>query len=286
MGNGSDRQAQEATGQSSAALPPVRGAMVGMGTGAVSVSSPGGIPMDPATREKLIVQHVSLVHHIVGRIGAHLPDNVEREDLVSAGILGLIKAVDRYDPTRGAKLATYASSVIRGEVMECLRSKDWAPRSVRRRARDAARTAARLEYELGRPPAEHEIAAALGLDIDEYRDLLDETSAATLLSLEEALAGDDDPNDETEDVEPWDTYGDPSIRVEQEAIRKVISQAVTRLPERERQVIALYYQEGMTLKEIGLILEVTESRICQIHGQAIQRLRGMAERELSLSPLS
>ncbi len=234
-------------------------------------------------RERLIAEHICLVHHVVGRIGAHLPDNVERDDLVSAGILGLIKAIDRYDASRGAKLATYASSVIRGEVMETLRSKDWAPRSVRRKAREMARASARLEYELGRPPEEAELAAALGLDVDEYRKLLEEASSATLLSLDEALSTDDERSEETVDRTPLDQFGDPAVQVEQEDIKRVIGTAVTRLPEREQQVVALYYQEELTLREIGEILGVTESRVCQIHSQAIGRLRGMASREFSLA---
>lgn len=239
--------------------------------------------MTRAERERLITEHVRLVHHIVARIGAHLPDRVERDDLVSAGILGLIKAVDRYDSTRGAKLATYASSVIRGEIMEALRAKDWAPRSVRRRARELAKTIAALEYELGRPPEEQEIAEALGIDVEGYRRLLEETAGTTLLSLEEALSGGDDDRDgEAADLYPLDSYGDPARLFEEEDVKRVLMEAVERLPERERQVIAMYYQEELTLREIGAVLGVTESRVCQIHSQAIARLRGVASRELAM----
>jgi len=240
--------------------------------------------MTKAEREKLICEHISLVHHIVGRIGARLPESVERDDLVSAGILGLMKAVDRYDASRGAKLATYASSVIRGEIMEALRSKDWAPRSVRRKARDVAKAASRLEYELGRPPTETEIAASLGIDIDDYYRLLEETSAATLFSLEEALAADDDERTfEAADVNPFGEFGDPATQFEEDDVKRVLVGAVARLPEREKQVVALYYQEDLTLREIGQVLGVTESRVCQIHGQAIGRLRGIAMRELAVA---
>ncbi len=240
--------------------------------------------MTKAERERLISEHVRLVHHIVGRIGAHLPENVDREDLISAGILGLIKAIDRYDAQHGAKLATYASSVIRGEVMESLRSKDWAPRSVRRKARELAKVAAALEYRLGRPPAGDELADAMGMDIDDYHRLLEETSSATLLSLEEALSvGDEDRDNEAADVDPWDDFGDPALQMEEEDVKRVLIEAVDRLPDREKQVIGLYYQDELTLKEIGEVLGVTESRICQIHSQAISRLRGIAARELSVA---
>ncbi|MCE5218569.1 FliA/WhiG family RNA polymerase sigma factor [bacterium] len=237
--------------------------------------------MTRAERERLIADHIRLVHQIVGRIGAHLPETVEREDLVSAGILGLIKAVDRYDPGRGAKLATYASSVIKGEIMEWLRSKDWAPRSVRRRARELATLSAGLEYELGRAPTEAEIAEAMGVDIDQYRKLLDETSAAAVLSLEETLAGvDDEREPPSTRQDGCGEFADPALQVENEDVRRVLVGAVERLPERERQVVGMYYQEGLTLKEIGAVLGVTESRVCQIHSQAIARLRGVAAREL------
>lgn len=240
--------------------------------------------MTRAERERLIAEHICLVHHIVGRIGAHLPDNVEREDLVSAGILGLIKAIDRYDERRGAKLSTYAGSVIRGEVMESLRAKDWAPRSVRRRARQIAEVTARLEYVLGRPPTEAEIAEELDLDLDAYHKALEEISGATLLSLEEALAGDDDDRDgDAPDLHPQDEFADPALQLQDQDTRRVLVAAVERLPEREKQVIGLYYQDELTLKEIGAVLGVTESRVCQIHSQAIARLRGIAAREFALA---
>ena len=235
-------------------------------------------------RERLIADHVRLVHHIVGRISVHLPDNVDREDLVSAGVLGLIKAVDRYDAARGAKLATYASSVIRGEIMESLREKDWAPRSVRRKARELAKVAAALEYELGRPPEETEISEAMGITIEEYQKMLEDTSGATLLSLEEALAGgEDDREGEAADVDPEDDFADPALQFEDQDVRRLLVGAIERLPEREKYVLGMYYQRELTLKEIGRVLGVTESRVCQIHTQAIHRLRGIASRELAVA---
>lgn len=240
--------------------------------------------MTQGERERLIADHVRLVHHIVGRISAHLPENVDHEDLISAGILGLIKAIDRYDASRGAKLATYASSVIRGEVMESLREKDWAPRSVRRKARELARVSASLEYELGRVPTDDELAEAVGISLDDYHRLLEDTSGATLLSLEEAMAGGDEDRDgETPDLAPLDTFADPAVRFEEQDVRRVLVEAIERLPEREQQVLGLYYQRELTLKEIGRVLGVTESRVCQIHSQAIARLRGIAAREFSVA---
>ena len=168
--------------------------------------------------------------------------------------------------------------------MESLRAKDWAPRSVRRRAREIADVTARLEYLLGRPPTETEIADELGVDIEAYHKALEEISGATLLSLEEALSVDEDDRDvDAPDLHPHDEFADPAFQLQEEDTRRVLVGAVERLPEREKQVIGLYYQDEMTLKEIGAVLGVTESRVCQIHSQAIARLRGIAAREFAMA---
>lgn len=239
--------------------------------------------MSRGERERMIFDHMGLVHHVVGRISPYLPEDVRYEDLVSAAVLGLIKAVDRYDPSRGARLATYAYSVIRGEVMEALRERDWAPRSVRRKARELARVSAALEYELGRPPTEEELAEALGVSLQSYYRLLQDTSAATLLSLEETLADDEQGVWEPPDLDHTNSFADPAVKFEEEDVRRVLTEAVQRLPEREQQVLGLYYQARLTYKEIGRAVGVTESRVCQIHSQAIARLRGIAVRELALA---
>lgn len=238
--------------------------------------------MKPAEREKLITKHVSLVQYIVGRISISLPEAVDREDLVSAGIVGLIKAVDRFDPMRGVKFETYASALVRGEIMESLRAKDWVPRSVRRRARELAAVIADLELRLGRPPEDTDIAEALELDMDQYYKLLSEASATTLVSLEEALGG-DEPGERDHGGgawEPGDAFANPLAQIEEREVKRLVAEAVTNLPEREQFVIGLYYQEELTLREIGEVLGVTESRVCQIHTQAVARLRGAVQRQL------
>lgn len=233
------------------------------------------------TREAMITENVDLVNYIVGRVAVTLPDGVDREDLVSAGLIGLIKAVDRYDPSRGNKFRTYASTVVRGEIMESLRSRDWAPRSVRRRARKLEETVRELSRRLGRSPTDEEIADALNMSTDEYSELLSLTSRTNIASLQDLFDRDDSDGSETPAIpDPTDT-SDPAEVVEEEAIMEVVAEEVERLPERDRQVIGLYYDEELTMKEIGHILDVTESRVCQIHTQAIVRLRVSVQRRLS-----
>ena len=233
-------------------------------------------------REQMITDNVDLVHYIVGRIAINLPEKVDRDDLISAGLIGLVKAADRFDVERGIKFRTYASTVVRGEVMESLRAKDWAPRSVRRKAREVAAAVAGLEARLHRAPTDIEIAESLEIDIDDYYALLSETSGANLMSLDELIeqwqldAGGGMNNLTAADSE------NPAAVVDHEALLDCVAAAVERLPKREQFVVGLYYQEELTLQEIGEVLGVTESRICQIHTQAVARLRASLHREIGI----
>lgn len=238
----------------------------------------------PALREEAIHEHVHIVKYVVGRITAQLPANVDREDLQSAGILGLIKAVDRFDPGRGVKFETYATTVVRGEVMESLRAKDWAPRSMRRKLRQLAAVVNQLEAELVRAPDEDEVAEAMGMSLEDYHRFLSDASTASVASLEELLAG-EEPQDPTGYApgEQSEEYADPLAIVERAELRRLVAEAVMALPDRERTIMSLYYEQELTLKEIGQIMGVTESRVCQIHTQATARLRAAIQRELRVA---
>lgn len=230
-------------------------------------------------REKLILEHVGLVRYIVGRVSVRLPESVDREDLESAGIVGLIKATDRFEPGRGVKFATYASTVIRGEIMELLRSRDWAPRSVRKRYRELESAVAGLQRQLGRQPTEDEIRSSLGMNAEDYQELLSSTASVAVASLEELMEADESlqVDEDALPLEPAAIGEDPAELVDRRALQDLIARAVDDLPERDRIVIGLYYQDELTLREIGEVLNVTESRVCQIHTQAITRLRTSVE---------
>ena len=229
---------------------------------------------DNRARDALINHYAYLVKITAGRITASLPPNVEREDLISAGMIGLIQAIDQFDTTRQVKFETYAIALIRGAILEMLRKENWVTRSVRERATNLERTYLRLERTLGRPAGEEEVAEALGIELDDLYSLLADTGRATLLSLDDVTVG----ADGNERIHLGDVINadaaDTSADVEFKEMRWTLDAAIERLPERERLVISLYYYEGLTFKEIGKVLSVSESRVYQLHTQAVLRLRG------------
>lgn len=237
---------------------------------------------DASARDALIQQYSHLVKITVGRVVTSIPPNVERDDLVSAGVVGLIKAVDQFDISRNVKFETYAIALIRGAILEMLREEDWVPRSIRERVKNLERTYLKLESSLGRPASDQEVADALGVEIDEFHTLLADTGRATLLSLDEAIVG-SDGNERIHLADILDDAGiGPLLEIEGREMRRTLGTAIDRLPDRERLVISLYYFEGLTFKEIGRILSVSESRIYQLHTQAVLRLRGYLSRDLAL----
>jgi RNA polymerase sigma factor for flagellar operon FliA len=239
---------------------------------------------DPRARETLIKHYGYLVKITAGRIASGAPRCLEICDLLSAGMIGLIRAVDQYDPMRRVKFETYAIALIRGAILELMRGEDWAPRSARDRIKQLERAYAAVETRLGRPGTEDEVAAELGIDVDTLHAHLAEAGRASVQSLDDLLFGSEEGALRLQDTLP-DTRSDTEGAVEAAYRRRALIAAVERLPERERLVLSLYYYEGLTFKEIGRVLEVSESRAFQLQQQAMVRLRGYltADRELFIS---
>lgn len=224
------------------------------------------------SREEIVHKYLHLVKYVAGRISVNLPPNVEINDLINDGILGLIDAIEKYDDARGVKFETYAITRINGAILDALRSLDWVPRAVRQRARELERTNQALEIELGRAPKPEEIAERMGLSAKELDQVMQRVRGTSVLSLEEHL-----PNERGYEIPLVDTLRDEehdvTAEVEQREVRNSLVAAVEGLPPQERTVIALYYFEGQTLKEIKSALGVSESRVSQIHAQAVIHLR-------------
>jgi RNA polymerase sigma factor for flagellar operon FliA len=230
---------------------------------------------DQLVRDRLILTYAPLVKYVAGRLGSGLPAHVDEGDLVSYGLLGLIGAIERFDPDRDIKFETYAIARIKGSIIDELRSMDWVPRSVRARARDIERAIASLEAKLTRAPTDEEIASALNITEEEFQDSLLEISRSSIAALDELWSA---PGSSGDSVALIDTIEDPQAAEPQSAmahteIREALGEAIARLPEREKLVVTLYYYEELTLREIGEVLGVTESRVSQLHTKAILRLK-------------
>ena len=229
---------------------------------------------DQALRDRLILTYAPLVKFVAGRLGASLPAHVDEQDLVSYGLLGLIGAIERFDPDREIKFETYAISRIKGAIIDELRSLDWVPRSVRTRAREIERAIAELERNLMRAPTDEEIASKVGITESELEDSLTEISRSSMAALDELWTpqGGGDQIALIDTIE--DSQGpDPEVSLEQTELKEALGEAIARLPEREKLVVTLYYYEELTLREIGEVLGVTESRVSQLHTKAVLRLK-------------
>jgi RNA polymerase sigma factor for flagellar operon FliA len=224
-------------------------------------------------RERLILHYSPLVKFVAGRVAAGLPQNIEQSDLVSYGIFGLIDAIDKFDPGRGYKFETYAISRIKGAIIDELRSIDWVPRSVRAKARAIERAYSKLENELRRSPDDKEVAAELSMTEEELASVLGQISFVGVVALDELLSAGERGAGATVGDTIAGSGHDPVEAFESEEMRQVLADAINRMPDRERLVLTLYYYEGLTLAEIGSVLGVTESRVCQIHTKAIFQLR-------------
>jgi RNA polymerase sigma factor for flagellar operon FliA len=224
------------------------------------------------SREEVIHRYMHLVKYVAGRISVNLPPNVELNDLINDGVLGLIDAIEKYDDDRGVKFETYAITRIHGAIIDALRALDWVPRAIRQKAREMERVQHDLEGELGRMATEDEVADKMGLQRREFEQLQQKVRGTSVLSLEEHL-----PSDRGSDIPLLDTLkgddGEVGLDLEQREVREALVAAVEALTRQEKTVIKLYYFEGHTLKEIKNVLEVSESRVSQIHAQAVIHLR-------------
>jgi RNA polymerase sigma factor for flagellar operon FliA len=226
---------------------------------------------DTAVRERLILHYSPLVKYVAGRVGAGLPRSVDQNDLASYGLFGLIDAIDKFEPERGFKFETYAINRIKGAILDELRALDWVPRSVRSRSRLIETGVAELEHRLQRAPTEEELADHMDMSVDELQSALAEIGRTGIAALDEMVGSDSSTTVGDMLADPGSVSPEAAVQVEE--TREGLVEAINKLPERDRLVITLYYYESMTLSEIGEVLGVTESRVCQIHAKTMMSLR-------------
>lgn len=231
---------------------------------------------DQQARERLVVAYSPLVKYVAGRMASGLPSHVDEADLISYGLVGLINAIERFELEREIKFETYAITRIKGSIIDELRSLDWVPRSVRARAREIERANQKLEHKLQRAPTDEEMSAALECTVEEFQESLLQISNSSIAALDEMWTVGDSSGDQVSllDTLQDDRAADPAAAIDQTDLRDRVADSISRLPEREKLVIALYYYENLTLREIGEVLGVTESRVSQLHTKAVLRLRG------------
>ena len=230
---------------------------------------------DPRARERLVLAYAPLVKYVAGRMSSGLPAHVEEADLISYGLLGLISAIERFEPAREIRFETFAITRIKGSIIDELRSLDWVPRSVRAKAREIERANAKLEHQLHRAPTDSEMAEALESTVEEFQESLVKISNSSVVALDELWTVSDSSGDQ---VSLLDTIHDPAAvdpaqEMDLTDMKDRLADAIARLPEREKLVVALYYYENLTLREIGEVLGVTESRVSQLHTKAVLRLK-------------
>jgi RNA polymerase sigma factor for flagellar operon FliA len=234
---------------------------------------PASNPLDKEEREALIVEHLPKVKYISDRMSAKLPPTIERDDLYGAGVIGLIDAVERFDPSRGVAFTTFAEMRVRGAILDNLRELDWASRSIRRRAREVQAAYSHIEQEKGRNASEEEVSEFLNIPLVDFHQLLQEISGLTFRSLDE--------KEETTGLSLMDSVHDeaasPLDNLQEKEIRKRLIHGIDNLPEKERMVMSLYYVQELNMKEIGAVLDISESRVSQLKTQATTRLRAKIE---------
>lgn len=231
---------------------------------------------DERAKERLVLAYSPMVKFVAGRVGSGLPAHIEEGDLISYGLLGLVGAIERFEPQRHIKFETFAISRIKGAIIDELRSLDWVPRTVRTKMRKIEQVNAELENKLQRAPTDEELAEALGMTVDQFHESLSQISTSSMVALDEIWTVSDASGDT---VSLMDTISDtkaedPQEQMDKDELKDRLADAVSKLPEREKLVVALYYYENLTLREIGEVLNVTESRVSQLHTRAVLRLKG------------
>lgn len=227
--------------------------------------------IDTRQKEDLILRFAPLIKLIVNRIALRLPPHVDSEDLINSGVIGLMDAIEKYDPMRGTSFKTYAEFRIKGAILDELRTLDWFPRSIRQKVNRLESAYADLERQLGRAASDEEVAGALNIDLEEYYEILAQASAVSLVSLYDMGREDGEERSFLECIASGEEG--PAAALECQEVYETVGKAIERLPEKERLVISLYYYDEMTMKEIGRVLNLTESRVSQIHTKAVLRLR-------------
>jgi len=221
-------------------------------------------------KDQLVQRFAPLVKRIAYHLMARLPSSVQVDDLVQNGMMGLLDAISRFEAGMGAQFETYAAQRVRGAMLDGLRENDWLPRSLRRDFRRIEEAIAQLEQEYGRAPAEKELAAALGMSLPEYQKTLQDARGHQLISFEDMV---EEGDEDFLERHLTDDSGEPSKILEEDSLRRLLIQGIEALPEREKMMMALYYEQDLNLREIGEVMGVTESRVCQLHSQAVARLR-------------
>jgi len=232
------------------------------------------IEITAENREEVIIRYSPMIKYVANRIAMRLPPHIEVDDLISVGVLGLMDAISKYDSSRGAKFKTYAEFRVRGAILDELRAMDWVPRSIRQKASNVDKVVQGLQSKLSRAPEDEEVAKEMGLSLDQFHNTLNETKSVPIFSLEDlGIAKESGEQQSLLDCLAGKADADPQTQIRLIELKEIIAKAIDALPEKERLMVSLYYYEELTMKEIGAVLEITESRVSQIHSKAVYRLR-------------
>ena len=232
------------------------------------------IEITAENREEVIIRYSPMIKYVANRIAMRLPPHIEVDDLISVGVLGLMDAISKYDSSRGAKFKTYAEFRVRGAILDELRAMDWVPRSIRQKASSVDKVVQSLQVKLSRSPEDEEVAKEMGISLEQFHNTLNETKSIPVFSLDDlGIAKDSGEQQSLLDCLAGKADADPQTQIRLIELKEIIAKAIDTLPEKERLMVSLYYYEELTMKEIGAVLEITESRVSQIHSKAVYRLR-------------